>query len=141
MANNGHVSDFSNLNDEPVFELKILSEKVKRMEKFKRTTYSTIFTVKHINTGSVNILSITIELEDIFDSIIKKSLNQAQPEDRVGVSIFNNTLYLPIFVPYHRVKDYNISKVFERIEMATQRNISFLLDEPLTIEVNIVEKF
>ena len=85
MANKVHVTDFDNYNlsDVPELEFTILSEEMKNVEKFKRKSYSTTFKVKHNSAKFTNFLSIHEELENKFNSIIKKSINKAKPEDRL----------------------------------------------------------
>src|SRR5258708_11198094 len=100
---------------EPNFSYKILDEKVKVYDRFKKTEIHVSFAVKR-KTDTINLASVTIELNDMFKNIVEKRIRNFNGGDKISFMLFNDTTEMPIYVPIKKIEDFKISQITQHIQ-------------------------
>lgn len=122
------------------FEARSLRNEVVEHTRIRMTEDRQWYRVKH-NITPHSLLTLDTEIDKAFSAIAEPVLNQADPDDLIGVQVVHADLPLgPVFLAFNRVSTFRTDAFTTRIMEITQSNSSFLFEGSFQISISVLRR-
>ena len=121
-----------------VFE--IVSESAPKVyKKFRRTEKNLSFKVNQNFSEISNLIQIKHDITKNFENLINRLTENENPEHYITLEISNKVLEYPIYIGHQKIKDFQVSCIFERINKYIQSSKDLFNSGIIDLNVVIVD--
>jgi len=125
---------------EPHLKLVVLNgTSSKTYNKFNRVEFKTNFRIKHNISLEPNLFNIEKEFETEIRNLLKEILLKAEDDDYMTISLIHNDMETPIFIAPQKVRNYDYTKIFKRIQKIAQSFKMYLASGEFELVVGITK--
>ena len=78
-------------------------------------------------------------IDRLFETLVEDSIQDADPADKIGITLESPTLDFPLVIPYITASNFKSDKIYEILERTLNSNQSFSLDSRLKINIDRVQ--